>query len=176
MLYLGKLGDSIIQFEGATKTSLHPTLVFNLVGLYELKVCLYITPSLARFLSLSLSLYLSIYLSIYLSKSPSLSISLSSLSFSFSPFLSQSLYPHPSIHLYVCVFLSLDPLCLDLSRSVCLFRSISANVHTISRYLNVKTVSLYLNIQIVSHCLTKFSDCGEYSKEVSDIGHDTEQQ
>eukprot|EP00116_Pleurobrachia_bachei_P019289 sb/3479551/ len=37
LLYMGRLGDSILQFEGAIKSSLHPTLVFNLVSLYELK-------------------------------------------------------------------------------------------------------------------------------------------
>ena len=37
LLYLGKLSDSIVQFEGASKISLHPMLLFNLVSLYELK-------------------------------------------------------------------------------------------------------------------------------------------
>lgn len=37
LLYLGRLGDSIVQFEGASKISLHPMLLFNLVSLYELK-------------------------------------------------------------------------------------------------------------------------------------------
>ena len=37
LLYLGRLGDSIVQFEGASRISLHPMLLFNLVSLYELK-------------------------------------------------------------------------------------------------------------------------------------------
>lgn len=37
LLYLGRLSDSIVQFEGASKLSLHPMLLFNLVSLYELK-------------------------------------------------------------------------------------------------------------------------------------------
>lgn len=37
LLYLGQLSNSIIQFEGASKISLHPMLLFNLVSLYELK-------------------------------------------------------------------------------------------------------------------------------------------
>jgi len=37
LLYLGRLSDSIAQFESAVTGSLHPMLLFNLVSLYELQ-------------------------------------------------------------------------------------------------------------------------------------------